>query len=198
MKCLNHLCGNRLSVRLFTWSYESPGSCEEVDTFEAPTPLLPSPLPTPPGRLRRMRLFKYPAPLPGSCCSEYRAHSAAIRRVCWSAGDTHLLRYGNEEGGNFVYNIAKKTCCTRGTIRVLCLFRYFTVPFSGASRLRNYQHQPLYLLGSHSNIVVFYDTLSGHGICPPGISCAFITLYFDISFKYNIPRMSTDSLKGFA
>ncbi|CAM9709664.1 unnamed protein product, partial [Hapterophycus canaliculatus] len=40
----------------------------------------------------RVRLFKYPAPIPGSCCSEYRAHCAAVRRVCWSAGDTHLLR----------------------------------------------------------------------------------------------------------
>ncbi|CAM9158468.1 unnamed protein product, partial [Scytosiphon promiscuus] len=44
----------------------------------------------------RVRLFKYPAPIPGSCCSEYRAHCAAVRRVCWSAGDTHLLSCGEE------------------------------------------------------------------------------------------------------
>eukprot|EP00752_Nemacystus_decipiens_P008508 g7598.t1 len=45
----------------------------------------------------RLRLFKYPAPLPGSCCSEYRAHCAALRRVCWAADDSHLLSCG--EGG---------------------------------------------------------------------------------------------------
>lgn len=41
---------------------------------------------------RRLRLFKFPAPLPGSCYSEYRGHCAPIRRVCWSAGGTHMLR----------------------------------------------------------------------------------------------------------
>ncbi|CBJ26175.1 conserved unknown protein [Ectocarpus siliculosus] len=42
----------------------------------------------------RLRVFKYPVPIPGSCCSEYRGHCAAVRRVCWSAGDTHLLSCG--------------------------------------------------------------------------------------------------------
>ncbi|CAN0221803.1 unnamed protein product, partial [Ectocarpus sp. 12 AP-2014] len=42
----------------------------------------------------RLRVFKYPVPLPGSCCSEYRGHCAAVRRACWSAGDTHLLSCG--------------------------------------------------------------------------------------------------------